>query len=673
MSQRRIRVGAFSRLLACAVVVSGSTALVCLAPISARGASVVGAEGALDTSFAEGGRLLDWRAVDSDGISVPADAVVQPDGKIVVALSNSDPRYMGVTRYTAAGGLDPTFGFGGRVDISYNFGSIGYADAAAVALAPDGKIVVAGTYETGSERDLAVARLTASGALDPTFAGDGTVTLDIGDTDDAYDVVVQPNGAVVVAGRSDVNAVMARFTSAGALDSTFGSGGVALSNVNESTVFTALALGAGGTLVAVGDEFAGGFSGIVVSRWTATGQPDVDFNGGYTIDLISNATHAHAKAVAVQKDGKVVVGGSAPYIHSDTADTMDKVVTRYTAAGQIDYTFGVTYPTNFGDRAAWIDNHGEDETVSGVAVQPDGKIVVLGSEALYTGLSSNFTLDRLTPAGVAVRLTGQSDHWTDFGFRDDDAVTVALQRNGRIVAVGGSADSDSNIYPAVARYFGDGTPPSAPSLSSLARWSMGSSVKLAWSKATDDNTGVRSYTVDGRVSLYDAAAAGPVGAVRSGLTVRSWPAPRQAGRTTCFAVAARDYAGNTGVPGNERCTAWPVDDRTFAAHGSWATGKGSAYYLRTFRRSTSAGASVRGKVAFRHLALVATTCPTCGAVKVYLGKTLLVKKSLHSSRTHNRVIIAIASSGSVRKGTLRVVQASNGKPVTIDGVGVNLF
>src|SRR4051794_41957297 len=91
MSQRRIRVGAFSRLLACAVVVSGSTALVCLAPISARGASVVGAEGALDTSFAEGGRLLDWRAGGSFGISLPPVSGRWPGGENCHALS-----YMGI-------------------------------------------------------------------------------------------------------------------------------------------------------------------------------------------------------------------------------------------------------------------------------------------------------------------------------------------------------------------------------------------------------------------------------------------------------------------------------------------------------------------------------------------------------------------------------------------------
>jgi len=60
-------------------------------------------------------------------------------------------------------------------------------------------------------------------------------------------------------------------------------------------------------------------------------------------------------------------------------------------------------------------------------------------------------------------------------------------------------------------------------------------------------------------------------------------------------------------------------------------------------------------------------------VKVYLGKTLLAKKSLHAAKTHNRMIIPIVSASSVRTGMLRVVQASNGKPVTIDGVGVNLF
>src|SRR4051812_49885568 len=81
MNQRRIRAGAFSRLLACAVVVSGSTVLVCLAPMSARGASVVGAEGALDTSFGDGGRLLDWRGGGGRGGPTPPGPGRPPGGE----------------------------------------------------------------------------------------------------------------------------------------------------------------------------------------------------------------------------------------------------------------------------------------------------------------------------------------------------------------------------------------------------------------------------------------------------------------------------------------------------------------------------------------------------------------------------------------------------------------
>jgi hypothetical protein len=184
---------------------------------------------------------------------------------------------------------------------------------------------------------------------------------------------------------------------------------------------------------------------------------------------------------------------------------------------------------------------------------------------------------------------------------------------------------------------------------------------------------VTSYDVLRHFVKYNSSTYSPADVFLQRTKATRTTARPRPGNTYCWVALGRDRAGNVGDPGSQKCTAYPVDDRGLTRSGSWSAGKGSAYYRGTFLSSTAAGASLRLGVAFRHLALVVTTCPTCGSVSVRFWSKFVTKVSLHSTKTHNHVIIPIASSTALKSTTVKLVQASGGKRVRIDGLAVSFL
>src|SRR5207249_1968519 len=103
-----------------------------------------------------------------------------------------------LARYRADGSVDLTFGSGGRVVTDFG----GDDTAFALAVQPDGKIVVAGVSTGGGTMDFALARYDSDGALDTTFGSGGRVVTDLGGQDEAFALLIQPDGRLVAAGAS---------------------------------------------------------------------------------------------------------------------------------------------------------------------------------------------------------------------------------------------------------------------------------------------------------------------------------------------------------------------------------------------------------------------------------------------------------------------------------------
>lgn len=353
-------------------------------------------DGTLDSSFGSGGRVR----TDFPGLAaVPSSVVIQPNGKIVVAggafplftfLGNFE-----VVRYNPNGSLDTSFGNGGIVTTNFPEGSY----ASSVALQADGKIIAAGTVFVdfiigeASNTDFALARYNTDGTPDTSFGNGGQVSTDFfGMEDDAFSVLIQPDGKIVAVGSANNPATYydfaaVRYLSNGTVDTTFGVAGKVSNDFGVAGFDRAqsAALQADGRIVAAGFAISqnGGVQDFAVARYTSSGVLDTTFSrdGKMQIDFGSCCQSAHE--VLLQSDGKIITVG---YADTESSDS-DFLLARLSTRGSLDTSFGVggKVRTSFGDL-----NGG----ANGAALQSDGKIVAVGFQATFSNQWANFALAR---------------------------------------------------------------------------------------------------------------------------------------------------------------------------------------------------------------------------------------------------------------------------------------
>jgi photosystem II stability/assembly factor-like uncharacterized protein len=195
------------------------------------------------------------------------------------------------------------------------------------------------------------------------------------------------------------------------------------------------------------------------------------------------------------------------------------------------------------------------------------------------------------------------------------------------------------------------------------------SIPLAWT-SSDVPGGVGSHHVRFRKARYDSGF-GNKKVWKTGIVGRNVRFPGAPGNTYCFSVRTKDRGGLLSSWSKERCAGLPVNDRALKTTGTWAEHRGSDYYLGTFSSATQRGARLTlPGVKAKRVGLVATTCASCGAVKVMLGTKVLEKISLKSGKRHERVYIPVAAFARARTGKLSIVVTTSGKPVIIEGLGV---
>jgi uncharacterized delta-60 repeat protein len=302
----------------------------------------------------------------------------------------------------------------------------------------------------------------AAGDLDPTFGTTGMVMTDINrSTDIAQAVAIQADGKLVVVGQtykhndySDEDFVVTRYNTDGTLDNTFGARGrVRTDFPGLAAVPSAVLIQPDGKIVVAGGAFplftfAGNFE---VVRYNPNGSLDTSFgNGGIVTTNFPEGSYAFD--VALQPDGKIIAAGTVfvDFVIGDQSDT-DFALARYNPDGTPDATFG-----NGGQVST--DFVGMEDDVFSVLIQPDGKIVAVGSAnnpATYYDFAavrylSNGTID--TTFGVAGKVT------TDFGDQNfDRARSAALQSDGRILAAGFAISQNGGVQNfAVARFTSNG-------------------------------------------------------------------------------------------------------------------------------------------------------------------------------------------------------------------------
>lgn len=409
------------------------------------------APGDLDPTFSGDGTVT----TDLGGSEFASGVTLQADGKIVAvggaASSGSDASSDGfaVVRYEADGSLDS--GFSGDGIQTTDFAGLG-SQATAVALQGDGKIVVGGFRYREDGADFALARYNLDGSLDATFSEDGKQITAIGDFSLITGIAVQSDGKIVAVGESESEFAVARYSSDGSLDTTFSSDGT------QTTVLgggfpvsgaSSVVLQPNGKILAAGDAYdPGGTSDFALVRYNSDGSLDGTFSGDGRVTTDFGASD-DATGLALQSDGKIVaVGGSGVYY----SDERDFAVARYNADGSLD--------TSFSADGRQTTDFGGFDTAGGVAVQPDGKLVAAGAG----GAEDSFALARYQPDGsLDATFSGDGKQITVLG-EFAWVGGVALQDDGRILAVGRATFSETWSDIVVARYEGgdvssDTTPP----------------------------------------------------------------------------------------------------------------------------------------------------------------------------------------------------------------------
>jgi uncharacterized delta-60 repeat protein len=248
--------------------------------------------------------------------------VIQSDGRIVIGgmSRGGDTTLQDFTlvRYTAAGALDPTFDGDGVAVTAMN--ATGNEVVAALLQQPDGKLVLGGSVPVGTDENFALARYSANGALDPTFDGDGKVITGAagGVEAELTALLRQPDGKLVAAGVTSSgvgDAIAVRYLATGALDPSFDGDGVITTPFGPSINDARAVVGSpDGRLLTAGrmreDNVVNRFL-FAAMQYRADGTPDPDFDGDGKAMYRIGAENADVRGVVRQPGGKVVIGGTA--------------------------------------------------------------------------------------------------------------------------------------------------------------------------------------------------------------------------------------------------------------------------------------------------------------------------------------------------------------------------
>ncbi|HET7792802.1 MAG TPA: hypothetical protein VFL64_05405 [Rhizobacter sp.] len=411
--------------------------------------TVRGPAGSLDTSFATAGIA---NTAIGTGEDYAEAMVVQPDGRIVVVGSTATLQGTDITlvRYQRDGALDTTFGNGGKVVTPVGAGS---DEAYAVTLQADGKILVAGgSVQATSGIDFALLRYNADGSLDTSFGNGGKVVTAFGNaTDRAQAIALQSDGKIVVGGStsqtlSGTDFALARYNADGSLDTTFGNGGKVITALRSGTAgdaIYALALqrianvehivavggdgnflaarytpagtldpsfGTGGIVTALFNSVGGAARGVVVTpdnKLVLAGQIDNDHAlvrlsengvldggfgvGGRVITAVTSTNWDGAQGVVRQADGKLVTGG---WLNPNPGSSSDFAVLRYSADGVLDASFG-----NGGIVTTPVAPTTKTDSARAIALQADERVptvrILLAGSA--NDANNNFAVTRYWP------------------------------------------------------------------------------------------------------------------------------------------------------------------------------------------------------------------------------------------------------------------------------------
>jgi uncharacterized delta-60 repeat protein len=391
--------------------------LICLAGLlSSNSARAAG--GALDTTFGNGGKVL--TRFNNCGLSIcnaePADAVLQPDDKIVVAVTFRSE--FGAVRYTPNGGLDATFGKNGLATIS--FGSA-LVTVNAEALQTDGRIVLAGNVQNSTSDAFALVRLNANGSVDTGFGSGGRETTSLGFPGVGQAVLIETDGkilmgATILTGHLGIpQTALARYNPDGSLDTGFASDGT--ETLAATGGVTALAELADGDILMVNHS--------AIAQFNSEGTPEPTVTSG-----------------TIEASSPVGVFLSDGHYFDPTTITVGNPRNHLSDARGLEFN-----PTGSADSAfnnpMFVYSPGGSNSAVATGFQTDGKIIVSGDHCASGFNPCVFGLARLNTNGSLDATFGNAGTLTTEFTGEDFGGTVLIRSDGDILDVGESVDQNT--------------------------------------------------------------------------------------------------------------------------------------------------------------------------------------------------------------------------------------
>lgn len=634
-------------------------------------------DGSPDTTFGgspgPGWVLLNLGSGDDAAFGVK----VQPDGKIVAAGSGSNGTNLdvGVARFEPNGCMNATA-----------LTPIGSSDdeAYALALQPDGKIVVAGRRSDGTNDDFALVRYQSNLTLDPSFDYDGKTTTPITGDDEAWSLAVQPDGKLLAAGLAgSYDFALARYQTDGSLDTAFGTGGKVTTSFGSLDYGYGSALQPDGKIVVAGaavtDHTVWGVARYVADG-TAPGNPGVT-SPSHAVGAWSADPTVDVDVTGATDDWSGVDGFSYQWSQSetttpDTTKDAEEALGSTTSSGLADGSWWFHLRT--GDNAGnWsgVVSHGPFRIDTTAPVSP-----ALSSPSHTFGAWSANSTPAVAWSGASdggSGVDGFSYEWSQSPTTTPDTTKDAEQTADGLSSARpdgtwwfhlrtGDAAGNWSEPVHLGPFSIDATAPGDVNVAALSPFQTVRSFNVEWTgtdPAASFDVRYRHAALGGR---FEPAVAWKSAETATGASLNALP-----GSTYCLSARAVDSAGNQGSFGREMCTAIPANLSVLFRKGSWVRKYRRGHYLGSYLTGKRRGDSLSVRVSAKRLALVATMCPRCGVVDVYVGKRRLRRISLDAKSTSKKQLIHVASFAGVRTGNVRITIVSDKKPVLVEGLGAS--
>jgi uncharacterized delta-60 repeat protein len=408
--------------------------------------------GTIDTSFATNGILI--LQPNTIGTDVANGMEVLPNDNVLLAGSTETGFLLSdaaVYRILPNGEVDPTFGVNG-VSIFDCGGTQDYVQTMKVL--PNGKMIIAGgVYDGGADVNFFAARLTENGSLDATFGTNGIAIIPnpagVGE-DVANAIAIQPDGKIILAGEwkvpgfTDGHTALVRLNENGSIDNSFGTNGIV--NVTNSGFANDLANDV--LLLSDGSIITTGYADVldqrvIIEKFNNSGALDPTFgNNGIAI---YNLTTGYDVGWAIKQhpDGKILIAGK---IGNGGPAFSDFLLMAITSNGALDPNFGI------GGVAS--KNIKVSEAALDLLVEPSGKIVLAGASGVGGLGGDDYAVCRFTENGTVDSSFGTNGATISvIASFFSEAAVIGMQSNGKLV-VGGRGATIKNDY-ALVRYFSD--------------------------------------------------------------------------------------------------------------------------------------------------------------------------------------------------------------------------